>query len=166
MRYSAKIKAEIRLLFVQEGKSPAEISRLYDNKPTAQGIINWSKSKPKNGKGQSWIEEREEFEQQMYENLSPQSQADKILKKINVLLSQDNKSFTTKDADALAKLQKVMEKLVDKKFQVPVMFHMLTRLIDFFAKHYSKFLKGGEITKGEFINAIKHFKNELKDELL
>lgn len=156
-KYSPKLRAEIKLLFVQHGKSALEISKQYGGKPTAQAVLNWSREL--NKEGVSWEDERDEYQQREYEKLSPQSQADKILKRIDLLLQKSPKSFTTKDADALAKLQKVMEKLVDKKFQIPTMYHVLTRLLEFISLNY-KSLLGDEL-----INAIRHFKNQLKEEL-
>jgi len=156
MRYGPKVKAEIHKEFV-EGKPATVISKEFRNKPTAQQILNWAHAKDRET-GKNWFDEKRDYELEQYEGLSPQTQAQKILKKIDRLISKSDKSFTTKDADALSKLQKLMEKLIDKKFQLPTMYHLLTRFMEFISLHYKKLL-----TK-ELINAIRHFKNSLKEE--
>ncbi len=156
-RFSPKQRMEIKLMFVQQGKSALEISKHFGSKPSVQTIINWSKKK--NSEGVSWEDEREQFEVEEYESLSPQSQAKKILRKINVVLSKSDRSFTTKDADALSKLQKSMEKLIDKKFQIPTMFKLLTHFLEFLSANYKN------LVTAELINATRHFKNVLKEEM-
>ena len=156
MPFDPKIKAAIHKEFV-EGKPAKVISEEYDGKPTAQCILNWAHKKDKVTK-KNWFDEKRDYEIEQYEGLSPQTQAQKILKKIDRIISKSDKSFTTKDADALSKLQKLMEKLIDKKFQLPTMYHLLTRFMEFLSLHYKNLL-----TK-EMINAIRHFKNKLKEE--
>lgn len=156
MRYTFKVKNEIHNKFVKDGISAREISRQYEGKPSAQQIMNWARKKIN---GQTWEEERDEYQAHEYETLSPQGQVQKILLRINKLLTEDISRFTTKDADAIAKLQKTMERIVDKKFQIPMMFELLTKLIEFLMKHYA------EIVTHDFLNAIRHFKNELRERL-
>lgn len=156
-RYDFKTKNEIHNKFVKEGISVRELSRQYNGNPSAQCIIYWSRQRVE-GKP-TWEEERDEYQANEYEKLSPQNQVQKILMRINKILSQDVSTFTTKDADALAKLQKMMERIVDKKFQIPMMFELLTKEIEFLMRHYS------ELVTTDFLNAIRHFKNELKEKL-
>ena len=155
--YTPQQKAECKLMFIQQGKSAWEISKHFGGKPSVQTILNWTKKK--NSDDLTWEAEKEQFEQHSYEKLSPQNLAEKILKRIEMILLESPKSFTTKDADALAKLQKVMEKLIDKKFQIPTMYHVLTRLLEFLSLHYKTLLCP------ELINAVRHFKNVLKEEM-
>jgi transposase len=157
MKYAPQLIAEIKFKFVHEGLSARVISKGYDGKPSIQTIINWSIIINKDGS--NWVSERDEFIQKQYEKLSPQSQAGKILERINILLQKPSKSFTTKDADALAKLQKVMEKLIDKNFQLPVMYSMLSDFVVFLKDNYIELL----LPELGLLNAVRHFKNNLKD---
>jgi transposase len=150
--FSPEIKAKIRFLYVDEGKSALAISKKYKGNPSAQTISLWAKI---NG----WDKERTERTHDEYEKLSPQHLANKILKHIGNILDKKGKSFTTKDADALAKLRVSMEKITDKKYQIPMMYELLTNMIDFLNKNYKQFITD------EFLNAIRHFKNELKADL-
>lgn len=146
------VKAKIRFLYVDEGKSALDISKKYKGNPSAQTISLWAKQ---NG----WNQERTEHTHEEYEKLSPQNLATKILKHIAHILDKKTARFTTKDADALAKLRVAMEKITDKKYQIPMMYELLTNEVDFLNKNYPQF-----VTE-EFLNAIRHFKNELKANL-
>jgi hypothetical protein len=150
--FSPDLKAKIRFMYVDEGKSALEISKKFHGNPSAQTIALWAK---KNG----WNNEKNEHEHNEYERLSPQSLANKILQRIAHILNKKVSSFTTRDADALAKLRITMEKITDKKYQIPLMYELLTSLIDFLNMNYPVF-----ITE-EFLNAIRHFKNDLKADL-
>ena len=150
--FSPEIKAKIRFLYVDKGLSALEISKKYHGNPSAQTISLWAKA---NG----WNIERTETTQEEYEKLSPQNLANKILQHIAHILDKKKARFTTKDADALAKLRVSMEKITDKKYQIPMMYELLTNEVDFLNKNYPQF-----ITE-EFLNAIRHFKNELKSKL-
>ena len=158
MLYTPEQRAKIKFMFINKAMSALEISKEFNGKPSPQCILNWSRLV--NSEGKTWELEREEYEQHQYEKLSPQSQAEKILLRIELMLNKPLKGFTTKDADALSKLQKVMEKLSDKKFQVPTMYYVLTRFGEFLAVNYKDLLK----PESGLTNAIRHFKNVLKEE--
>ena len=158
MHYSPEQRAKIKFMFINKAMSALEISKEFNGKPSPQCILNWSRLI--NSEGRTWELEREEYEQHQYEKLAPQNLAEKILERINVVLSKSSKRFTTKDADALSKLQKVMEKLVNKKFQTPTMFYVLTRFGEFLSVNYKDLLK----PELGLTNAIRHFKNVLKEE--
>ena len=151
--FSPDIKAKIRFLYIDEGKSALDISKKYKGNPSPQTIAGWAKN---NG----WDKDRKQRTHDEYEKLSPQHLANKLLKHISDILNK--KKFTTKDADALAKLRITMEKIVDKKFQIPMMYELLTKFINFLNKNYPDFMVANEEI---FYNAVLHFKNEMKAEL-
>lgn len=156
MKYGPKIKADIRKRFV-EGEPAAQIAKSYANEPTSMQILNWA-HKPDPESGRTWLDEKRDYELESYEDLSGQSQAEKILKKIDRFISKSDRSFTTKDADALSKLQKLMEKIVDRKFQLPTMLYFQKRYVDFMKARYPV------LVNEEFINAQRHFVREMKEE--
>lgn len=156
--YKVQVRAEIHRLFVQEGLSAKEIARRFKGKPSAQTVSNWASEKRKDG-SLTWNEERDDLERQAYENMSPEAQAQKILKRINFILNKDITKFNTKEADALAKLQKLMERVIDKKYQIPMMFELLTKFTEFLKDNYQ------ELLSDEMLNAIKHFKNYKRKQL-
>jgi len=148
--YDLKTKAQIKLLYIQ-GSSALNISNQFGGAPSPQTITNWANTPDSDGL--SWLDQRNSFAQKEYEKLSPQSQAQKILERINLLLQKSPEKFTTKDADALAKLQKVMEKLVDKRYHLPVMFNLLTDFLNFLKINYPLLITP------ELINSVRHYKN-------
>jgi len=156
-RYPPQIRAEAKSMLVCEGKSAKEIAELYDHEPCVQTILNWAAHKNKEGK--NWYDIRDEYEHNKYEALSPKGLAFKILNKINMLLNTDNSKFGVKDADAIAKLRVSLEKLTDKKYQIPMMYEVLTLFVKFLKQHYP------EVVNGNFLNAVRHFKNSLKEVL-
>jgi hypothetical protein len=157
-RYDSTLKAECRVMFVEHEQSYQKISDYYDGSPSAQCIQQWATKKDART-GKSWADERNEKADGKYLALSPQAQASKVLERINFLLADDVENWDPKQADALAKTQKVLEKIVDKKFQVPMMYELLKKLIEFLKLHYSD-----QVT-AELLNAIRHFKNELRKKL-
>jgi hypothetical protein len=158
IRYNSDIKAEARLLFVENELSFEKISEYFNGTPTAQCIQQWA-TKPDKKSGKSWKDERREKADGKYLNLSPQAQANKIMERINFLLESPVESWDPRQADALAKTQKTLEKLVDKKFQIPMMFELLRLLVEFLKMHYPEFITP------EFLNALRHFKNDKKKKL-
>jgi hypothetical protein len=138
--------------FVEKGYSPRKISDEMGGSPHHQTIRQWAK-KPNKKTGKDWYDEREELRQKKYESSSPQAITLKILDKINDLLKVEN--FTPKDADALAKLQSSLNKIVDRKFQIPVMFDMLENLVRFARNRHPK------VCDDDFIIMIREFKNDL-----
>jgi hypothetical protein len=158
IRYNSTIKAEAKLLFIENELSFEKISEYFDGTPTAQCIQQWA-NKPDKKTGKSWKDERKEKADNKYLNLSPQAQANKIMERINYLLQSPVESWDPRQADALAKTQKTLEKLVDKKFQIPMMYELLKNQIDFFKLHYP------DILTPEYLNAVRHYKNETKKKL-
>lgn len=145
MRYKAETVARAKQMYIVEGMSAKEISKHFHSQPTHQTISNWV------GK-YKWNEERADYEAALYENLAPQQTAQKILNKINALVSKDDRSFTTKDADSLMKLQKSLTSLIDKKYQIPIMFKLLTEFLNYIQKHYQS------LVSDDLVQAARDFK--------
>lgn len=152
--YKPEIVATAKAMFVQEGKSALQIAEALSG-PTHQTISNWARqNRAKKGEPlRNWITEREEHINALYVKLSPKQQAQKFLDKIDRLLAKPTEDFDTKDADALSKLHKAMQDILDDKYQLPMMFQVLGDLIGFLKLHY------GELVTEQFVNAIRHFKN-------
>lgn len=152
--YSITLVETAHVMYVQQGKSAVEIAREL-NGPTHQTITNWANRQRKapNGKLTSWVIERAEFSEAEYARLSPAAQAQKIMAQMNMIISKPPSSFTTKDADALAKMQKLLSEVTAAKYQVPMMFEVLTDFVGFLKLHYPEQLSE------PFNNALLHFKN-------
>jgi hypothetical protein len=150
--YTSKIINTAKKMYVQDGKSANDISEHFKNKPTAQTILNWVKK-------EEWDKLRAEHRNREYEKLSPKALAEKILEKINNILNIDSAQFSTKDADSLAKLQSALGKITARKYQLPMMFQLLTDLINFLNNNYP------HLVTDDFIRAIRDFKEWLKNEV-
>ena len=142
--YNPKIQNTAKKMYIEDGKSAVEIAKHFKGKPTAQTILNWASK-------ENWEQLKLDFRNRQYEKLSPKTLAEKILSKIEKLVSIENDQFTTKDADALAKLQKSLSNLTDSKQQLPAMFQMLTDFGNFLKEKYPSLLTP------ELIRAIKEF---------
>ncbi len=90
--YPATIINEIKRLFVQEGKSPREIEKIYDGTPTHQTIENWAKKKNRDGK--TWYELRDDWRDDQYMAISPKALAAKILTQVNAEMSSEFQSLS------------------------------------------------------------------------
>jgi hypothetical protein len=151
-RYKMEIKAEARKLFVEKNMSFIKISELFQGRPTPQIIAVWAKkSKP------TWQEERIKNEQRYYERISPNVVAQNLYEKIATILAREN--FNSQDADALAKLHKTLETIINPSYQIPIMYQVLKEFIDFMKSNYPKLITDN------LINSIRHFKNELRERL-
>jgi hypothetical protein len=165
--YDSSLWAEIKFLFVDKGFSAVQISKQYGGKPTYQAVQNRAKKKDP-ATGFSWMDERGQREKDKYLKLSPQSQASQLMDAVDSIIvmltnklkrgSTDAKEISTV-ADSLAKVNKTLEKIVDKKFQVPMLYEFLETFVNFLLLHYKT------IITPEFINAVKHFKNETRKKL-
>jgi len=150
--YNPNIKVQAKKMYVQEGKSANEISKNFNGKPTAQTVLNWVTK-------EKWDVLKSDYQNKQYEKLSPKSMAEKILSKIDKLLSVSTDEFTTKDADALAKLQKSLANITDSKQQLPIMFELLTDFVNFLEN------KHPELLTPDLVDAIGEFSTELKKRL-
>lgn len=150
--FSPELKARVKVMFVDKGLTAAEISKQLHGMPSPQTISGWAL------KG-NWKKSREDVTQAYYDRVSPGSMAQKILGKIAFILDQDDKKFTSKDADALAKLRVTMERIMDKKYQIPMMYEVLEMEVEFLSKNYPA------LATPDLFIAIRHFKNELKSSI-
>jgi hypothetical protein len=152
--YPEEIYYEIKKLFIRENKTATEISGIYNKKPPEQTISLWAKQKDK--KGKTWYDLRMEFRDKQYAEVSPKSLANKILQRINEIMNED---WTDKTADQLVKLQSSLEKLTSAKYQVPVMYYMLSEYVDYMRKYHKK------MVSKKFLETIRDFKNYLRSRL-
>lgn len=153
--YDSGIRIEARRLFVQEEKEPHEIARIFKHRPSANTIMKWAKEKNKDGK--DWFDQRREWEENEYEKISPRNIAGKILGRIDQILSKDK--FGSKDADALAKLQKNLEKITDVRYQIPVMYQLLTEFMSFLKLHHR------DLITPSLVEGFKDFRTEIRKKL-
>lgn len=152
--YPQKLVVEIKALFVQEGRSPHEISSIYGNKPTQQCIHKWSTKVDKFGK--TWKDYREEFLHDHYlAQASPRSLMSKVILRINEILDEPN--FDGKDADKLSKLNKTFKELVHPAYHAQTLYVFLEDLILFTREHYPA------LVTQEFTDLMRDFKNEIRD---
>ncbi len=157
--YSAKTWNIIKKLFVEEGHTAADISRMRDNYPTHQAIS--ARAKRKNPKtGMSWHDERQERIEAHYNSIAPQKQVTLALSKITQLLSKKN--LTTKDFDALSKVHKFLKDLTDWKYHVPMIYQVLSSYTEYVREHYPNLFTE---TDGTFEVSLLHFKNHLRQQL-
>jgi len=158
MIYGPKVRARAKQLYVQEGKAPREIRRILldegiENVPSWQSISNWALKKDREGK--NWKDHREDEKVRQYEMVSPENLARKILQKIYDLLG----NYTEKTPDDLAKLTATMKKIVDPKFQIHIMYSMLTDLVKYTKKYYP------DLATERYLEMIRDYKNFLRGRL-
>lgn len=153
--FDKEIRLEARRQFVHEEKGPHEIAKHFKQRPSANTIMKWAKEKDAEGK--DWYDERRALEQTEYEKISPSSIASKILAQIHQLL--DEPKFSHVHADAIAKLQKNLEKITDARYQVPVMYQLMTDFVNHTRQNFPKL-----ITK-EFAEAVRDFRTEIRKKL-
>jgi len=148
--YGTDTKILCRMLYVQQRKNPNQIARQFHNRPNANTITNWAI------KG-NWDRQRQEWEDAEYEKISPQALATRVIKRI--IQTLDDPDFNNKSADALAKLQKTLEKIVDIRYQIPIMYQLLTDLVEFLQANHKKLISV------QLIDAIRDFRNEIRRRL-
>lgn len=155
MPYSNDIAAECRRLFIEKGLSVRTISKQFSGAPSETTIKKWAKTSDDNGF--NWYDYRDEYQSSMIENLSPEKQAAKLMERVNYLLNSDVSEWDHKVGDELSKLRIFMARVLDKKYQLPAMYEVLKKLIEFLKVRYPG------IVTAELVNAVRHFKNELKN---
>jgi hypothetical protein len=150
--YPATIINEVKRLFVQEGKSPRDIEKIYDGNPTHQTIENWAKKENRDGK--TWYALRDDWRDDQYNAISPKALASKIISQISGEMSSDNFS-----ADRLAKLVRALERITEATYQLPAMYEMLTDFLAYLKQHYPHLLTE------DLVAAVREFKNSLRGRL-
>lgn len=152
LHYDPDTYTEAKRLFILDGKSPRDISAIFNNKPTHQTIARWAKQKDENG--QSWFDSRQDALNERYEKLSHGQIANKLYDQIEMALQRDDVS-----ADKIIKLVKSIEKLTDPKYHIPTMYHFLTEMTQYFKDHHP------ELMTEQFLKAIRDFKNHLRSQI-
>jgi hypothetical protein len=138
-------------------QDPAEIAAEMGGKPSKQAITIWGAKKDRDGK--TWRDLRREYRDSLFQDISPQSIAAKILNRIKILLDDDANLKNEKTADALVKYQVSLAKLTDPRYQVPTMFYFLKEMISFLRKNYP------ELVNKKFLLAVQDFKNHLRESM-
>ena len=170
-RYSMKLKNIVKKLYVEDGMTAMEISKLKKTYPSHQTITIWATTKSR--AGITWRDEKEQRRIDHYNSIAPQAMVSKALGKIDWLLSKEN--LETKDFDALSKMQKFLREITDWRYHAPMIFQAITRYMHFVDVNYPELIKGLKftnasqkymvVTTGVFMNSLTHFKNELIKEL-
>lgn len=143
------------MMFVQRRLKPLQISKELGGKPAAKSIERWAFTRAKKGKnkGKTWVDLRDEQANDEYELMTPESLAFRILDDIKSLYN--NSELTPeRRADALVKLYKPMEKLLEPKLRVNALFATLKDFVAFVQDNYP------QIISDDFTNAIRTYKDE------
>lgn len=151
-RYPIATKVEARRQFIEEDRSPYEISSSFGGYPTPQCIHNWATKPDKDGN--TWYDLREERHDQLLTQAQPRSLMVKVLEKINKIIEDEH--FDTKKADSLAKLTSVFRTIVDDRYHAQVFYQFANDLVLFIDANYP------ELKTEELIACIRDFKNEVK----
>ncbi len=146
-KYSREIINNCRTLYTDHQMTPAAISEKMGGRPSESTIKKWAAD-------ENWF-----LDVKSPEEISPRAIAAKILKKISFLLEKENNEFTVKDAEAIARFQKALERITDIKYQLPVMYQMLTDLLIHIREEHP------EVYSDKLITAIRHFKEKMKNRL-
>lgn len=149
---------EAKRLFVEQAKSCEDICVLIGGAIAVSTLYKYAKTPDDDGR--TWYDLRIEYRDQLYQEASPQHVAQKLIEKINELLNADD--FDTKSADAIAKLQRSLDRILDSSYQIPVMYGMLSDFVVFAKDHYPDLLAHDG---GAFVACIRDFKNTLRERL-
>lgn len=142
MKYPKK-KIEARKLFVQDGKSPAEICELLGGSPAVSTVRNWVRM-------ENWRVERDKHQQMMYEKLSPSAMEEKIFQKLERALEETD---INKSADSMIKVARTIREVLDPTKNIPVIYQTLTEFISYCKKYHPN------LVTDDFLNASRDFKN-------
>lgn len=154
--YSHEVMAEVKRLFVVEKKSPRQIAALFNGKPCENSISGWSKKRDKKT-GKNWQDELEEYQQAEFERIAPPNLVRDIVQRIQKILSSEENDI--KAADALAKMQKALERLSDPSAQVPAMYHLLTEFMEFVRENYR------DLITDRLVEAVRNFRTVIRRRL-
>jgi len=148
--YDINTKVEIKRLFVQEGRSPDFISKIFRGRPGANTVTNWADKKDEET-GKTWWNLRREWENAEYENYAPANLIRKIYARINDLLDKPNFS-----SDSLAKELSAIRKIGDPENQVHVLYHFLTDLTTFIMERKPQLLNR------ELVDLFKEYRTHIR----
>lgn len=154
MRYPDHIWDQIERLYVADGKTAGEISRIYNGKPSKTAIHK--RSQKAGPDGRTWDDKREEWraELQMI-TLAPGSVMAKVMRRLEELL--DKPEFGSKETDALAKLSKTFQTMFDESYHTHMVYHVLNDFLRHMKEHHESVLSE------DLVAAIRDFKNEALD---
>jgi len=154
-KHSDHIKNVCKMMIVQRHMDAAAVSRELGGKPSAKTIERWMYTKATRGqnKGKNWIDLRDEQTTNEYELLTPETLAFRIMEDIKALYQNPDLS-PERRADALVKLYKPMEKLLEPKLRVNALFATLKDFVDFLHRNHP------DLISDELMNAIREYKDE------
>lgn len=155
-RYPPETIAQAKRFFIYEGWGFDKISDFFDGSPHSKTISNWAEEE--NSDGKTWYNLRQEYTDSIVNAVTPEMIENLYLKRIYETLSDPN--WSTKNSDSLRKMQRDFSEITDPGRQIPVMYSILTQLIDFLKKYHSDLL-----TK-EFLQAVTEFKNIKRESFL
>lgn len=155
--FNNEIWIEIKRLYVYDGQTANAISKM-EGMPTAATILK--RAKATNNEGLNWDDEKQQFQSERLALLAPGGLAIKIFEKIEKFLTKDITKFSTKDADAIAKLHKSLERVLDKRYHVHMMIEVLTDYMKFLRENYPELVADGKI-----FNSARNYKNTMLNKL-
>ena len=155
-RFPPEVIAQSKRFFVYEGWGFEKISDFFDGSPHSKTLSNWSEDPDPDGK--TWHQLREEYIESIIHSVTPEQIQQKYFERIYTILNDPN--FSTKDSDSLAKLQKNFSQITDPTRHLPVMYSVLTQLVEFIRKYYPD-----QINK-DFLKAVTEFKNLKRETFL
>ena len=144
---------DAKRLYVVHAKSPEEIAPLVGK--SASTVYKWASETDPHGR--TWRDLREAERDARYESASPRAIAAKIIERMGEIVNAE--TFDTKAADAVAKLQRSLDRIVDSSYQVPVMFEMLEGLVLHLKEHHPDLLSVA------LVAAVRDYKNHLRERL-
>ncbi len=156
MAYPTDTVVEAKRLFIQQGRTPAEIAALLgEDGPVAQTVSNWASAE--DADGQTWYDLRAARAERLYQDTSPQSIARKLMEQIAAILHAP--VFDTKKADALSKLTTVLRRITDARYQLSALYQALSDFALYLKEHHP------DLLTPELIGALRGYKNELRRRL-
>jgi uncharacterized protein Usg len=155
MPYSSHVRAEAKRLFVNQDYTFAQIERaLAPDGPVAQTINNWAQQADGNGK--TWHDLRDERRERLFRETSPEQMAAKLMQRMDTALDKPG----TKGADELAKYAAVFQDIVDPRYQLSMVFQVLTDFVQFCQDEHPDLIAEGDLT-----DAARRFKDRERERL-
>ena len=155
--YGADVRNACRRQFVEEGKTPEEISEDMGGQPSAATLYRWAGAKPKDGEVAAhgtWWAERADEEETLYREASPAS----LVRDVAELLKEVKASTDApgKKADSYAKLAAALDRMARPEMQLPTMYHVLEEYLRYTKKQAPKMFDR------DLVMHIRAFKNHLR----
>ena len=160
-KYNDTVYNYAKYLYVNELKQFKEVADAFPpgEGPSWKTVQSWAfKRDPKTGK--NWNDLRTERRKLKYSIMSPESTVEWIYEQIEKIRS-DPKTDPLKAADALAKYQKFIDKLIDPKLRVNNTFATLEDFVGFVQINYPDLVE-----HPDFINSIRSYKNDRLNQIV